>query len=429
MDIRNEKNHIFNIKFTKLIGLYQMVDPNSIKCRGRNIYHVVMWCVMLYVFIVSMILVLSGLYNWSVNIPISIDYICKAVNTFYLTYKMCVIIRHSNTIWNCLSITRYDFTSFSNRNKHILDHWRERLTWFMTMYTTMYFTAIVNYSVATLAFSEVKSPVRNHEGSIEYYRMNNMNFYLIASEDTYNSHYNKFYFIETLFVFITAMFFLLFDLLLVILCFGMSCQLEMICSAYESVGHKSLRDQHSSIYSTDENKNKSSNDHDLIYEELKTIIMDHQVVMKKYEDILAFFQRVILLNIFVSSFTVILLCFTVIMSFSNNERFKTSDIIVKKMMCIIPSILFQIYMVCYLFGSIHAQKDSIIFALYSSNWTEMDMKCKKLILLTMILNNANHKKLKFTRTKIVNLEMFFKTMGNCYTVISVLVNYIQTKNE
>jgi len=38
----------------------------------------------------------------------------------------------------------------------------------------------------------------------------------------------------------------------------------------------------------------------------------------------------------------------------------------------------------------------------------MDMKCKKLILLTMKLNNANHKNLKFTRTKIVNLELFFK---------------------
>jgi len=38
----------------------------------------------------------------------------------------------------------------------------------------------------------------------------------------------------------------------------------------------------------------------------------------------------------------------------------------------------------------------------------MDMKCKKLILLAMRMNNANHKKLKFTRTRIVNLEMFFK---------------------
>eukprot|EP00102_Acyrthosiphon_pisum_P011405 XP_008180122.1 PREDICTED: odorant receptor 46a-like [Acyrthosiphon pisum] len=102
---------------------------------------------------------------------------------------------------------------------------------------------------------------------------------------------------------------------------------------------------------------------------------------------------------------------------------------VTRMFCLIPSTLFQIYIMCYLFGNLYDQKDEIIFALYSSNWTEMDMKCKKLILLTMQLNNANQIKLKFTRTKIVNLEMFFKTMGHCYTVISVLVNYIKTKNE
>jgi len=63
------------------------------------------------------------------------------------------------------------------------------------------------------------------------------------------------------------------------------------------------------------------------------------------------------------------------------------------------------------------KKDSIVFPIYSSNWTEMDMKCKKLILLTMKMNNANQKKLKFTRTKIVNLEMFFKV--NIFIVIII----------
>ena len=66
-----------------------------------------------------------------------------------------------------------------------------------------------------------------------------------------------------------------------------------------------------------------------------------------------------------------------------------------------------------------SQKDSIIFALYSSNWTEMDMKCKKLILLTMKMNNANYKKLKFTRTKIVNLEMFFKVSTNIINIFPI----------
>jgi len=67
-----------------------------------------------------------------------------------------------------------------------------------------------------------------------------------------------------------------------------------------------------------------------------------------------------------------------------------------------------------------SKKDSIIFALYSSNWTEMDMKCKKLILLTMKMNNANYKKLKFTITKIVNLEMFFKVNTKIIATLPIL---------
>ncbi|XP_022169092.1 odorant receptor 33b-like [Myzus persicae] len=153
--------------------------------------------------------------------------------------------------------------------------------------------------------------------------------------------------------------------------------------------------------------------------------MEHQAMMEKYEDFLILFRPMILLQIFISSFSVIMLLFTFMMGFSNVEIFESSTFVQTRLFCTILPILIQIFTICYFYGNIHDQKDSILFALYSSNWTEMDMKCKQLILLTMKLNNANHKQLKFTRTKIVNLEMFFKTMGDCYTVISVLVNYIQ----
>ncbi|CAI6373144.1 unnamed protein product [Macrosiphum euphorbiae] len=426
MDLRNESNHVFNIKLAKIIGLYQMLDPGTVKCRGRNIYHIVTSCALLYMCLISMILILSILYYWNVNIPISMDYFWKVVTSFYIIYKTWIIIHYSDDVWNCLSITRYDFTTLSNRSRHILDRWRERLAWLTTIYAIMYITSVVSYMIFTLAFSEGTTPVKNPDGSIGYYRQNAINLYLIVSDETYNAHYYVFYFIETLVVAIVVLYFLIFDILLVTLCFGICCQMEIVCSAFESVGHNSLCDQHSTITDyTDENIKIPTNEHDIIYEELKTIIRDHQAVMEIYEDFLTLFRRVMLWHIFVSSLLVIAFWFTAIMSFSNDERFKTSEVIVKRIICsIIPAMSFQIFMLCYLFGNVHNQKDSVIFALYSSNWTEMDMKCKKLILLTMKLNNANQKKLKFTRTKIVNLEMFFKTMGNCYTVISVLVNNI-----
>jgi len=47
----------------------------------------------------------------------------------------------------------------------------------------------------------------------------------------------------------------------------------------------------------------------------------------------------------------------------------------------------------------------------------MDKKCKNLILLTMKVNNVHYQKLRFTRTKIVNLEMFFKVSENIVIII------------
>ncbi|XP_022178692.1 odorant receptor 46a-like [Myzus persicae] len=157
--------------------------------------------------------------------------------------------------------------------------------------------------------------------------------------------------------------------------------------------------------------------------------MDHQAVMKKYGELLTLFKPLMVLQVFWSSLSLIMVWFSFIMSFFGQDRFVASEVTTIKLICLIPSISFQIFLVCSLFTNLHNQKDSIIFALYSSNWTEMNIKCRKLILLTMRMNNTNQKKLKFTGTKIVNLELFYKIMSHCYSVVSVLINCIKAKNE
>jgi len=67
------------------------------------------------------------------------------------------------------------------------------------------------------------------------------------------------------------------------------------------------------------------------------------------------------------------------------------------------SMIFLFYYFNFIF-----QKESLIFALYSTNWTEMDIKFKKLILLVMKINNAHQLKLKISPLNTVNLELFCK---------------------
>ncbi|XP_060876929.1 uncharacterized protein LOC132949860 [Metopolophium dirhodum] len=427
MDIRDDRNHVFNITLAKLMGLYQTLDPGSFKiCRGQSVYHVVAAFIALCLCVFGILLNVSGVYYWTDNMPLSIDYHWKAFVSLYLFYQTCIVIYYSDDIWNCLSITCYGFTSNSLRDRHILDRWREQSVLITTILLVTNITSLIIYFVSTLALSNDMLLIKNRDGSVSSYRQNLFNLYLFAPDETYNAHYYTFYLVEGSYLVSLSMALCVFDILLVTLCLAISCQMEMICTAFESVGHKSLGGDISLVDYRDEIK-ETLNEQDLIYDELKTIIMDHQAVMKIYDEFLSIFERVLLTLVIVLSIMFIVVWFCFIMSFSGDDRFRSSGIFTVKMFCAIPPYLFKLFAVCYLFGNLHDQKDSIIFALYSSNWTEMDMKCKQLILLTMKLNNANQKKLKFTRTKIVNLEMFFKTTRDSYSILSVLINYIKNK--
>ncbi|KAF0706717.1 odorant receptor 46a-like, partial [Aphis craccivora] len=46
------------------------------------------------------------------------------------------------------------------------------------------------------------------------------------------------------------------------------------------------------------------------------------------------------------------------------------------------------------------------FGIYTCNWTKMDLKFKKLLLLTMQMNNANRMVIKASPKKVINLQLF-----------------------
>ncbi|KAL4098229.1 hypothetical protein QTP88_022873 [Uroleucon formosanum] len=417
MDIRDDQNNVFNITLAKCTGIYQMLDSQTIRFRGLNVYHIVMIIIMLFIWVIAVILNISVVYYWTNIMPLSMDYFWKGIYSLYLCYPTWAIVHYSDDIWNCLSITCYGFTSHSLQGRHILDRWRERSVLLTTTLTVVYLTSAIIYFVSSLALSNDIIPVKNRDGSVSNYLHNVLNLYLFVSDDTYNAHYNMFYLFEAMIIVSAVIAFFVFDFLLLTFCLAIRCQGQMVCTAFESIGHTSLGDNLSLVDCGDE-KNKLPNEHDLIYDELKTIILDHQAVMKKNYSFLTIFKQVLLLQIVVFSMSIIILLFCFILSFSDDNRFKSSRILTLKIFCAIPLNLFKLFTLCYLFGNLNEQKDSIIFALYSSNWTEMDMKFKKLILLTMKMNNTNHKMLKFTRTKIVNLEMFFKTMRDSYSILS-----------
>ncbi|XP_022170304.1 uncharacterized protein LOC111033721 [Myzus persicae] len=248
MDIRNENNHVFNIGLAKLSGLYQMLDPGTVKFRGQNVYQIFVGFFVLFSFVGAMTLIAGSLYYWTDNTSVTIWYFWSTTNSLYACYKMCTVFYRSNDIWNCLSITRYGFTSLSSRKRNghdILDRWRARSVWYTSLLSGAYCWSLVFYAGCLLAFGDATIPIKNHDGSIGNYRPNVLNLYFIASDETYNEYYNTFFVVETLFVASITIIYLLFDVLLLTLCLAICCQMQIICSAFESVNRKSLSDSHS----------------------------------------------------------------------------------------------------------------------------------------------------------------------------------------
>lgn len=46
------------------------------------------------------------------------------------------------------------------------------------------------------------------------------------------------------------------------------------------------------------------------------------------------------------------------------------------------------------------------FSLYSCNWTPMELEFKKLLLLTMKMNESNKLNIKLTAKILINMELF-----------------------
>eukprot|EP00102_Acyrthosiphon_pisum_P020077 XP_016657287.1 PREDICTED: uncharacterized protein LOC107882832 [Acyrthosiphon pisum] len=72
------------------------------------------------------------------------------------------------------------------------------------------------------------------------------------------------------------------------------------------------------------------------------------------------------------------------------------------------------------------KRESMNFALYSSNWTDMSIKFKKLLLLTMRMNDAENLKMKISMKRIVNMEMFADVVHTAYSIVSVMTKSLST---
>ncbi|XP_050441407.1 uncharacterized protein LOC126846202 [Adelges cooleyi] len=82
----------------------------------------------------------------------------------------------------------------------------------------------------------------------------------------------------------------------------------------------------------------------------------------------------------------------------------------------------QLFNYLYFSDLMNEARDGLNFGLYSCNWTAMDMRFRKLLLLAMAMNNANQLKIRATPTKVIDLKLFLSVLQTSYSVANIMVN-------
>ncbi|XP_025424667.1 uncharacterized protein LOC112693690 isoform X2 [Sipha flava] len=382
MSAEIKTKNIFNSKLATFVTIRQILNPSTTKICGYNVYHLLIILFMFYMLTLSISLIVSLYYIMNDNIEISL-YWGYIENFIFACFKMINILYNSKDLKKYMHVTSYNFMTYQHYNQKIFKNWQYRLTLLIILYLIIINFAYFSWGLIPLLFNHNSISIRRFDGSVEKYQLNIYNLFLIVPADMYNDNFNVFFSFELLTLCIFTYFTIIPDILIFTMIFALTCQLEAVNDAISSLGYNANASDNMKTY-----VNKTQEMIEVkrdVYNDLKILITDHQNVIKQMHGFYGKIRSTLFIQLFVTSSSLILILYI-------------ADL-----------------------------KDSITFMLYSSNWTDMDKKSKKLILFAMKLNNANDLKLKFTQTRIVNLEMFCNTIRLCYSIFSVLANYSLNK--
>lgn len=243
MDNRKKESYrtIFNVKLSKITGLYQILDSESVKLKNHNVYKVVNVILVLFLFLVSIMLLVNGVNLWTKHPIHRSDTVLNTViaeSFVFTSYKVCVIMYRSHDIQDCFPITRFDFTSIGCRHTPLLELWRSRCIKFTNFYAYISYLSAIVCVMFPLWLGDKFSTITAADGSVSYYRTNVLNIYTLFSAETYNANFFTMYLVEMGAPMIFIYFLIISDTLLAELCLSLVCHLKIINTTLELLGHE-----------------------------------------------------------------------------------------------------------------------------------------------------------------------------------------------
>ncbi|XP_060874501.1 uncharacterized protein LOC132948166 isoform X1 [Metopolophium dirhodum] len=399
MDKLGVEEVAINLELMKRSRFYHILNPNGTKIFNCNAYRLFLF---LYGSIVNCIVVFSTL-GFFVEMDDTLSFtdlfvaIFVLINFFLCYWRICVFMYNVNAIHEVLSVSRFDLLKSKHCCKHVnvLNDYRDR-TIKITNYFFLFSSTVMSqwfiYPLVVIAFTRPE----DENGRFQ----NIMNLRYPVSTYTYNHYYFIFYLMEVVVAIFTMYAMIIPDILLMCVCWAIIAQQKVLTRAFKNIGHE---DNSQMVY----------------YEDFKLILLDQLQLNLKIKLFYSVVRPIILTYVAIISTCFIIVTYVLLLVCMSKESHPVLTII--KLGSSALYMVLHLYLYCYLFDSMNIKRQSVNTGIYSCDWTKMDIQFKKLLLLTMQMNNANNLEIKASPKKIVNLQLFANIITMSYNIVSVML--------
>ncbi|XP_060836193.1 uncharacterized protein LOC132918876 [Rhopalosiphum padi] len=403
-----------NMKLLKLFRFFHLCDPKSKTIFNLNVYQLVCYIIN---FMVGSI-VIYGLMGYVTEEKIVII-IANDIQIMFccILYYLCLvktitIFHKAKNIWSLLHVSSIHFLTSKQCQNHIgiLYKYREKLIKITNYISVITIVVIIQWCLYPLLLILLQKEHANQSNK----RFENIfNFRFPVTISYYNNNFVIFYIIELSIGLTLAYMHLVGDIFFISLCCVMIAQYEMIQIAYKNVN--------SELNYENSNKHKSYVNINDCYDDLVSIMKDQQKLFEKFKLFHSTFKLIIVSNVVVYSWSIIILIYSsTLILFTSSESIPMLTII--KLLTTFGTVIVLLLLLCYLLERINNIKESVHFGMYNCNWTSMNLRSKKMLLLSMQMNNANKLMIKITPRKIIDLQFFNSVIITCYNIISAMLN-------
>ncbi|XP_050536771.1 uncharacterized protein LOC126902973 [Daktulosphaira vitifoliae] len=413
-----DRSSVIHLKIMKKIGLYQYLNPNSYTIFG---YPLLQFFALIEIAVIIFVLIMSiwSLLNCVNDLSATVKFSMCCFGTLNIGVKMYYMYGMSDKVNACMQFTCINYMKFKGHKKNLLIKGRRKIEYIINIIALYWSIAVFFWILSPVLFTK-RTVIINLNGQLQSYKYNIFNLIFLKSDKLYNKYYDIFWLIESFMMVVWCHVTIMHGVIFASTCVTINYQLKTITFSYSQLGNINKKNKNI------ENGFDKANINTLIEEEAinnhKLIIKDQTRILRFIREAYAIFRPIAFTQLCLDSSLFISIIFIVIVNVAKGQSILTFENTLFTISAL--AILINLLVACILLQMISDEKDGINFALYSCNWTSMNMKFKKILLLSMCVNNAEKTRINITHQKSMNVELFGGVLQRTYTILSVLIKWV-----